>query len=258
MYRKRFLLVVGLLVILSLGAAYLLFPWGHSTSQSARLGMTPYPDTTLPLYGIEKGIFAAHGVDLKVVDQNWDQQLEFVAGGGCDIAMTTLDGLVAKAKNLDASDRAVYYILPAWLFRGLVFVSPTNITPLSEFRTRLGDKEARKAFLAQLRDKKLVLPFGTHYETALRTFISSAGDDSSKYTFVNVPVETGIDALSDSTVGLAAAPIVARQEAIRRGYRIALDTVDLDVIVLTGFIVSARVTLKHTAKQGSIFSMRMV
>lgn len=38
------------------------------------------------MWGMKKGYFAKNGIDLEVRDTTFNEQIEFTAGGGCDIA----------------------------------------------------------------------------------------------------------------------------------------------------------------------------
>lgn len=75
--------------------------------------------------------------------------------------------------------------------------------------------------------------------------IKASGYDPNDFRFVNSPLEAGINGLADRNVALAAAGIVERPEAERRGYKVALDSLDLEMIVIAGFISSADYYAKH-------------
>jgi ABC-type nitrate/sulfonate/bicarbonate transport system substrate-binding protein len=236
--------VVGLAVVVVVLAAWLILktletPKQDGSLKTVRIAVTPYQDTTLMLYGIKNGFFRDYGIDLQVRDSTWNEQIEFVAGGGCDIAMATIDEVVAKSKNLRKVNRRVVYFMPAWIFEGMIFVCRGGFQTLDELREKYGAAKASKMFLEQLKDKKIAVPEGGVYEQALRKFIRTAGGDPDSFTFINSKLEVGINGLEDPNVGIAAAGIVQRLEAGRRGYKIALKTEDLGVLVLTGFVCRA-------------------
>jgi ABC-type nitrate/sulfonate/bicarbonate transport system substrate-binding protein len=204
-----------------------------------RIAVTPFQDTTLMLIGIQKGFFRDEGIDLQPIDSTWNEQLELLAGGGADIAMGTIDEVVAKDKNLTLINKRLYYFLPAWLFEGMIFVTRPDILSIAEIRAKYGEKDSACRFLEQIKNKVIAVPEGGVYEQALRQFIIKAGMEPSKFRFVNSKLEAGIYALDDPKVGLAAAGIVQRLEAQRRNYKIALETLDLGVTVITGFVSTA-------------------
>jgi ABC-type nitrate/sulfonate/bicarbonate transport system substrate-binding protein len=204
-----------------------------------RIAGTPHQDTTLYMWGMKKGYFAKNGIDLEVRDTTFNEQIEFTAGGGCDIAMATVDEIAAKSKNLNLANRRVVYVMPAWLFEGQIFVSRPELPSLSELKQKYAPDEARRRFFEQMRGKIIAVPEGSSYDQALRRLIKTAGFELTDFRFVNSQLEAGINGLSDRNVALAAAGIVERPEAERRGYKVALDSLDLEMIVIAGFIVRA-------------------
>lgn len=209
---------------------------GLSNVRRLRVTMPPYPDTCLFLYGKDKGIFRKNGIDIEPMDCNWNDQIEFTAGGGTDIAMATVDELAVKSKNLHRINKPVVYFLPAWLFTGLTFVSHPDLQSLDELRQKYPENEARKQFLKQLKDKIIAVPEGGCYDQALRRFICNAGEKPENFKFVNTQIETGINGLSDKSVSIAAVGVFEYPEALRRGYKIALRSSDFDSVTITGFI----------------------
>src|SRR5690349_8242836 len=81
-----------------------------------RLAGTPHQDTTMFLWGLKHGTFRKRGLELDIRDTTFNEQIEFAGGGGCDIAMGTVDELASKSKNLNIARRRVVYLMPAWLF----------------------------------------------------------------------------------------------------------------------------------------------
>ena len=172
--------------------------------------------------------------------------LEIRAGRGIVAVIETgeVDGLptearlraIAKSKSLHAVGKPIVYLMPAWIFDGMIFVSRTDIRAYGDLRNEHGKERAAQLFLDQLRGKTIALPEGSAYEQAFRAFAASAGYDPKSFSIVNTKLEVGINGLNDPSVGLAAAGIVERLEAMRRGYRIALQPEDLGTLVLTGFV----------------------
>jgi ABC-type nitrate/sulfonate/bicarbonate transport system substrate-binding protein len=235
-------LAVAVIAFLLLGAGYLYWKAapGPSGLTSVRITFTPYPDTSLFYYGLQKGFFRDEGLDLQIKDLTWNEQIEFTAGDGTDIAMATLDEVVAKSRNLTQVGKPVVYFLPAWLFEGTIFACRSDMQTLPELRANHDDATAKKLFLQQLKGKIIAVPESGLYDNAIRQLILSAGEKTEDFQFVNTQLETGINGLRDNKVGIAAAGAFERPEALRRGYKIALDSVDLNVLVITGFISSKK------------------
>ncbi|MDZ7831789.1 MAG: ABC transporter substrate-binding protein [Desulfobacterales bacterium] len=245
---------LGSCILLLIIIAALLVPsfFNNSTTPktpnltTVRVAVTPYQDTTLMLYGKEKGYFKEVGIDLQVRDSTWNEQIEFTAGKGCDIAMATIDEIVAKSRSLNKVGKRVLYFLPAWLFEGTIFACRDDMLTYKEVQQKYGEEGAKAKFLAQLKDKIIAVPEGGVYEQAIHKFIESAGLNVDDFQFVNSQLEVGINGLRDEDVGIAAAGIVERPEALRRGYKIALDSIDLNIVVITGFICNAEFYNQHT------------
>ncbi|MEK6411049.1 MAG: ABC transporter substrate-binding protein [Acidobacteriota bacterium] len=210
-----------------------------------RIAGTPHQDTTLYMWGMQKGYFRERGVELDIRDTTFNEQIEFAAGGGCDIAMATVDEIAAKSKNLTLANRRVNYLLPAWLFEGQIFVSRPDLASLAELKQQYPAEEARHRFFEQIRGKIIAVPEGSSYDQALRRLMKESGYDPADFRFVNSQLEAGINGLSDRNVALAAAGIVERPEAEGRGYKVALDSLDLEMIVIAGFICRADFYEKH-------------
>lgn len=226
-----------LLLILSTGVLF--YCTTRSTSDATttiRIAGTPHQDTTLYMWGIQKGLFQHHQLKLDVRDTTFNDQIEFVAGNGCDLAMATVDELAAKSKNLDLAGRRLLFLLPVWLFEGQIFVSRPNLPSLSELKKEHNSRDAVKIFFQQIRGKKIAVPEGSSYDQAIRKLMQSVGINPSEFTFINSELEVGINGLTDPNVALAAAGIVERPEAERRDYKVALDSIDLNMIVIVGFI----------------------
>lgn len=237
---------VIVVLVIALALAYWTFHGPTIGGTTIRIAGTPHQDTTLYMWGMREGLFRKkYDINLVVCDTTFNEQIEIVAGNGCDIAMATVDELAAKSKNLDLADRRVLYLMPAWLFEGQIFVSRPTLPSLSELRTQFPGEQALKRFFSQIRGKKIAVPEGSSYDQAIRRLMTTAGVDPSDYSFINAELEAGINGLSDPNVALAAAGIVERPEAERRGYKVALNSVDLNAIVIAGFISSAAFYKDH-------------
>lgn len=239
-YGLGILIVVAVAVIAVIGFKHYSKPVVSSGLRKVRIALTAYPDTSLYLYGYDRGFFRDEGIDLELMYYPWNEQIEVTAGGGVDVAMATLDEVVAKSRSLNTVGKRVVYFLPAWQFEGTIFVGQQGIKPFADFKKDLPEPDARAAFLKQLQGKLIAAPEGGMYDQAIRRFIKVGGQSPDSFRFINAQLETGINGLGDKSVGLAAAGAFERPEAERRGYKIALTPTDLDVIILTGFIASSR------------------
>jgi len=210
-----------------------------------RIAGTPHQDTTLYMWGMQNGYFRDRGLELDVRDTTFNEQIEFAAGGGCDIAMATVDEIAAKSRNLTLANRRALYVMPAWLFEGQIFVSRPDLVSLAELKQQYSPEEAHHRFFEQIRGKIIAVPEGSSYDQGLRRLMKASGYDPGSFRFVNSQLEAGINGLSDRNVALAAAGIVERPEAERRGYKVALDSLDLEMIVIAGFICRSEFYAEH-------------
>ncbi len=241
MKTKHYLIVIIITVLIGVAGYF----YSKRTPPSYRLTpvritFTPYPDTSLFYFGWKKGFFSDEGLDLQVKDLTWNEQIEFTAGGGTDLAMATLDEVAAKSKNLTVVEKPVCYFLPAWLFEGTIFACRSDLQTLEELREKHGEQDGKRLFLEQLKGKIIAVPESGVYDNAIRRFIHSSGQKVEDFQFVNTQLETGINGLLDTKVAIAAAGAFERPEALRRGFKIALNSADLEVSVITGFISSSK------------------
>lgn len=211
-------------------------PSGQKPLTHVKLAGTPHQDTTMFLWAMKHRLFRQRGIELDIRDTTFNEQIEFAGGGGCDIAMGTVDELASKSKNLNAARRRVVYLMPAWLFEGQIFVSRPDLRSLAELKRQFPPQEAARKFFDQLRGKTIAVPEGSSYDQALRRLMRTHGYDPGKFRFVNTQLEAGINGLGDPNVAIAAAGIVERPEAEKRGYKVALDSLDLEMIVIAGFV----------------------
>lgn len=237
------IVVLGLLILVVLGSG--VYFWDDTGQKKSvndldrvRIAVAPFQDTTLMLIGKEKGFFADEGIDLVTVDANWDEEIELVSGNAVNIGMAVMDDFIAKQYGLEQIGRSQVFLTPAWLFEGMIFVSREGVEPYSALKEIHGSEQASQLFLAQIIGRIIAVPAGSVYEQAILKFIDNAGLKKSDFRFVDAPLEAGINGLEDSNVAIAAAGIVQRLEAQRRGYQIALESLDLGINVLTGFVVS--------------------
>ena len=241
MKKKPYLIIIIIAALIGAVGYFYLKPSATKGGLTpVRITFTPYPDTSLFYFGWKKGFFRDEGLDLQIKDLTWNEQIEFTAGGGTDLAMATLDEVAAKSKNLTVVKKPVSYFLPAWLFEGTIFACRSDMQTLGELREKHGEQEGKKLFLEQLKGKIIAVPESGVYDNAIRRLILSVGQEVEDFQFVNTQLETGINGLLDAKVVIAAAGAFERPEALRRGFKIALNSVDLDVLVITGFISSSK------------------
>lgn len=231
----KYLVLVALLIVGALG--YLLWTRSEAPSlQNLRVSVPPFVDTAFTQVGLSKNAFGKLNSHVKIVDTTWENQYDLLAGGGLDIGMSTVDEFVNKSQNLAAVGKPVVFILPAWKFRGLGFYAGKGVRPFSDF----AGPNAKAAFLAQLRGRKIVLADGSVFDQALRAFVKGTNVRFEDLSIVNASLDSALNSLSDPTVGIAAVGSQQRFEAERRGYREAISPEALGLDVITGFVVSQR------------------
>ena len=88
-------------------------------------------------------------------------------------------------------DREIAYLLPAWIFDGLIFVARPEIRSYEELREQNDANEARSLFLAQLRGKKLAIPEGSVHDQGFRAFVSKTRHTMADFSVVNTKLDAG-------------------------------------------------------------------
>lgn len=234
----RRIFLVGAVLVLGTFGVFFCQTRDGATAQ-IRLAITPFPDVSQLVVGIEDGTFEKSGVTVAPVDTTWEAQYDLLTGGGVDVAISSFSELAVKDAGLKEIDRSVVYFFPAWQFQGLVFVSRPDMTSLAELRATSGaEDEALKQFLANIQNKKIVYPEGSTYESGFLRLVKRAGFSRDQFGIVNSELEAGLNALNDEAVGMVAVGAGQTIEALRRGYKVALDATDLGVTVITGFVTT--------------------
>jgi ABC-type nitrate/sulfonate/bicarbonate transport system substrate-binding protein len=241
---KIYVAVAALVALLVAG--FVLWPRASMEEAHAevRLSVPPFVDTAFTQVGVEKGGFGPLSKRLHLVGTTWENQYQLLAAGGLDISMSTLDEFVNKSTNLRKLGKPIVYILPAWKFRGLGFYATGQVQPVGS-QANVAD---RQRFMKQLAGKKIVLPQGSVFDEALKTFLSGTGVRYEDLSIVNAPLESALNSLSDRSVGIVAVGSQQRFEAERRGYHEAISPEALGLDVITGFVVPEAWYRKHRAE----------
>ncbi len=245
MSKSKRTLIVSLVSLLIIGGSILAYRLSVTGSRNAplRVAVPPFVDTAFTAVGQEKGFFKQEHVEIRLVNTSWENQYDLLAGDGLDIAMSTLDEFVNKDRNLRLTGNRVSYFLPAWQFRGLAFYTTAGrAKPFSEFKDKAQystEQEAKNAFLAQFKGKKVVYPEGSVFEQAFRAFTEGTDYGVSSLSIVTAPLDAALNSLADDSVGIVAVGSQQRFEAERRGHFEAISPESLGLDILTGFIVRA-------------------
>ncbi len=198
----------------------------------------PFVDASMTYLGETEGIFSRHGLDVRIIDATWADQFDLIASGSADIALASLDQVVARAKNLDTLGVPIVFTLPAWQFVGLGYYTKGEYQTLDYFLER-NPETAYTDFLSQFRNKKIALTEGTVFEQGFISLVEKSALKMSDFSIVNTSPSAGLNGLEDPAVGLAAVGYQQWAEAERRGYKRAVSAKDVDVVVITGFMTSA-------------------
>lgn len=210
-----------------------------------RMTAPPFVDTVYPVVGMENGFFQKYGLELEFVNVAWEAQYDAISGRAVDLAFSTLDEFISKSENLKKLGRDVMFVLPGWEFRGLGVFTNSDIKTLDQLKAEMPIDAARKAFLAQLKGKKVVVPEGSVLENALLAFIDAAGEKKENFVIINSSLEAGINSLQSKDVVVSAVGSQQRFEAFRRGYREAISPADLGMTVIAGFIATKEIWTKQ-------------
>lgn len=198
----------------------------------------PFVDASMTYLGKSEGFFSRRGLEVRIIDATWADQFDLIASGSADIALASLDQVVARAKNLETLGAPIVFVLPAWQFVGLGYYTKGEYQTLDYFLERNPDT-AHTDFLFQFRNKKIALTEGTVFEQGFISLVEKSAFKMADFSIVNTSPSAGLNGLEDPAVGLAAVGYQQWAEAERRGYKRAVSADDADVIVITGFIASA-------------------
>jgi len=230
-------ILITILLLAALAVSLNIFS-PQEKEKSYRVAVPPFVDTAIIAYGGEKDTFKKYGLNVELINVAWEGQYDLIAGGGLDISMSTLSEFANKDANLRRANRRVRYLFPAWQFLGLGFYTNDNYRTLNSFEEEYSSEKALDLFANQLKGKKVVVPEGSVFETALLQFLESVNVPASEVELINASLDSALNSLSDNQVVLVAVGSQQRFEAERRGYSEAIAPNKLGADILTGFVSS--------------------
>jgi ABC-type nitrate/sulfonate/bicarbonate transport system substrate-binding protein len=223
-----------------------------ATSPIVRLGISPYPDTGLPVMTEKLGLFKKNGVhaDLKVLQ--WGEVMPALASGSVDVVIQNMNSFHEVCANLKAKDVDLVFERPLFVFRGggLMVRGKSGMAPLADMLTRYPNrKEALRRTILQLRGKTLITTRGTDHEQMVLAALRLAGlrpnvDVKVKYAEPDNAVAAFVGGEGDGCTG----GLVQRLAVQQRGGYVLFEMDDVAPPVINGFITTRKYAEQHRAE----------
>jgi ABC-type nitrate/sulfonate/bicarbonate transport system substrate-binding protein len=193
------------------------------------IAWAPFQDVNSMYVGIEKGIFAKHGIQFNIQHTTWPNGNLAVIGGHADLGgFADAEVVAANAKGQDIS-----LVLPLFQFAGgAMMYDPKKFPQWHDYNYFLKQSNGNRTValrktLEQMAGKKIgmLIPGGEY--TALIEMSKAAGIDFKKFKLVNLVQANLPPALFSGSIDLMAGGIPQRLTALNHGYKALYDATAL-------------------------------
>ena len=224
-----------------------------STPMSAvRIGISPYPDTGLPVMTEKLGFFKQNNIkaDLKVLQ--WGEVMPALASGSVDVVVQNMNSLHEVYQNLKNKNLELVFDRPLFVFKGggLMVRGNSGLTPLTKMLKRFPDRQAAlKQTILQLKGTTLITTQGTDHEQMVLKALKLAGlrpnvDVKIKYAEPDDAVAAFVGGEGTACTG----GLVQRLAVQRRGGYVLFEMDDVTEPVINGLITTRKYADTHQSE----------
>lgn len=222
-----------------------------SVMATVRLGMSPYPDTGLPVVSEQQGFFKKEGLSVKLKALQWGEVMPALASGSLDVVIQNMNSFQEVYGNLKGKGKELVFYRPLFVFRGggLMVRGDSGLVSLSGMQKRYPNRQdALKRTLQQLRGKTILTPHGTDHEQMVLAALRIAGLDAKRD--VRLRYAEGDDAVAAFVGGEGDActgGLVQRLAIEKRGGFVLFEMDDVTPPVINGLITTREYAEKNRA-----------
>lgn len=186
-----------------------------------RIGITPFQDTVIPVIPDRLGWYAQDAIRVEFVDIDWTDVPLALAADEIDLALYSMDSLLASLPSLKKAGRNVIFYGPLYVFKGAAIMVAGNkgyetlgsIAGLDE--QTLNDRI--KAVVGQLKGRTIAITEGTTSERIVKDALKAGDVDLSEVTLVHGRYEDNLAAFLAGSVDAFAAGLTERIQARKSG-----------------------------------------
>ena len=209
-------------------------------NQRVSVGISPFQDTLLPLFGQSKGWYKEAGLDVDFKILGWTEIQEALssgAGNRIDIGINNESSVIATY-NRNTQLRYLYGFNTFDDGFGLLARGNGGIRPLSTFLAGSGDRSAAiRATALQLKGKTVVTTSNTDMEQGVAAAARQGGLDFKRYIkIVNLAPDDGLAAFLSGTGDAYIGGLPQRVRGVKEGLVEILTGLDLGPAPINGYV----------------------
>lgn len=217
---------------------------GASGLVPVSVGISPFQDTLLPIFGVEKGWYAEAGLDPTFRILGWTEVQEALSSSATnriDVGINNISSVVATYhRNPD-----LCYLYGFNTFdNGFALLGRPNgrVRPLSAFlQPGVPREEAVRQTAAQLRGRTVVTTSNTDMEQGVAAAARRGGLDFRRdVRIVNLPPDEGLAAFLSGTGDAYIGGVPQRTRGVREGLVEVLTGVDIGPAPINGYVGTKR------------------
>ncbi len=230
------------------------FPQAHA-ADAVKFGISPHPDSLLPLIGSDAGKawYKAENLTVDFEMMRWRDLPNAVATGKVDVAISDLAMVVA---NHEKHPDLVYWYGISTMDNGyaLMIRPGGSLKTVEQLAETLHDHgQAVQAATLQLRDRTVIVTGQSEMEQALSIIARNAGlhfakDDSSEIKTIDLRPDDGLKAFEAGQGDAFMAPLVQHMLAEKAGMVEMLSGADFGAAPIVGFITTRSYADSHRAE----------
>lgn len=230
--------IIVLIVVVILAIIVVAVRQGENTASTGarplKVAIAPYQDMALLMNANRDVIQKKHNLDVEYTTVAWEDLTPTIASAGesVDLAFANLTEFVTNERNINknTSDPLVF-IYPAYIFLGGSFVSMNPNMPVLT-KADLDNPTKLKEFLKY----KFAAEPKSQFEQMLFVVAQKAGVDFKTVKITHIGAADGLLAAMNGSVDATSAGLTQRNEAIEKGGRVVLDSVDVNSYTIAGFV----------------------
>lgn len=222
---------------------------------TVHMGISPYPDTGLPILSEKLGYFKDAGVPVQLKALQWSEVMPALAAGSLDVVVQNMNSFQETYGNLKVKGKELVFTRPLFVFRGgaLMVRGGSGLKPLSELLKAFPDrKEALRRTILQLRGKTLITPQGTDHEQMVMAALKFAGLSERDVRIRHAEGDNGVAAFVGGEDDAVTGGLVQRLAVEKRGGFMLFEMDDVMPPVINGLICTKDFAEKHKSELDKI------
>jgi NitT/TauT family transport system substrate-binding protein len=209
---------------------------------AVKLGISPYPDTGLPVLTDKQGLFKQEGLSVELKILQWGEVMPALASGSLDVVIQNMNSFQEVYGNLKAKGKELVFYRPLFVFRGggLMVRGNSGMVPLSEMLKRNPNRaQALRQTILQLKGKAVITPHGTDHEQMVLAALKLAGLEPKKDVRLRYAEgDDGVAAFVGGEADACTGGLVQRLAVEQRGGYVLFEMDDVTPPVINGLITT--------------------